>query len=167
MPAIDSFATKRGVARFTDDALRFEESVTGYLRSLYRGYWRRGRWWRKAIFAGYVFALLFGVGWAVDAVRRGRVVLVAGVLGVLAVLWLVDYVRGYRSPDRVPLDSVEGVSATRGRKGLTRPRLVVTYADGGTTRKRRVNLPSLYLADGESAFSRAREAFEERGFDVE
>ncbi|AAV48284.1 unknown [Haloarcula marismortui ATCC 43049] len=48
--------------------------------------------------------------------------------------------------------------------GLTRSRLVIRYTDGGTTCKRRVNLPSLYTSGGETVYERAQEAFAERGF---
>jgi hypothetical protein len=41
MPSVDSFSTTRGVARVTDDAVRFEESFAGSLRALYRGYLRQ------------------------------------------------------------------------------------------------------------------------------
>lgn len=167
MVTVDTFPIKRGVARFTDDAIRFEESFTGYLRALYRGYWQSDVLWRKGIFAGYVFALLFGIGWVVNAIRAGDFLLVSGVLVALAVLWLVNFIRGFRSPDRISLDAVDDVSATRGEKGLTRPRLVITYRDDSSTHKRRVNLPSLYTTDGETAYDQAVDAFESHGFEVE
>ncbi|WP_255152895.1 hypothetical protein [Halorarius halobius] len=40
MPSIESFSTKRGTARFTEDAVHFDESAVGYIRSLYREYWK-------------------------------------------------------------------------------------------------------------------------------
>ena len=164
MPSIESFPTKRGTARFTEDAVHFDESVVGYIRSLYREYWKSNTWWRKGIFAGYVLGLLVGLGWIISAVRSGDVLLLAVVVGLLAVLWLANYARGFRSPDRIRLDAIKEVSAIRGEKGLTRPRLVITYTDGESTHKRRVNLPSLYTTDGETAYERARSAFGERGF---
>ncbi|GGL44288.1 hypothetical protein GCM10009037_29600 [Halarchaeum grantii] len=167
MPSIESFKTKRGVVRFTDDAVLVEESVSEYARSLYQGYWQNERWGRKTIFVGYVFGLLFAVGWLASAIHSGDVLLLAGVLGLLVVLLVVNYVRGFRSPDRISLDDIEDVSATRGAKGLTRSRLVVTYTDAGSTYKCRVNLPSLYTDDGDAAFERAVDAFDERGFDIE
>ena len=165
MPPIESFKTKRSIVRFTADAVLIEESAVGYVRSLYREYWQSERWWRKAIFVGYVFGLLFGVSWYASAIRSGDVRLLAGVIGLLVVLLVVNYTRGFRSPDRIPLDNIENVSATHGEKGLTRPRLIVTYTDTGSTYKRRVNLPSLYTVDGDAAFERAVKAFGERGFD--
>lgn len=167
MPSIESFRTKRGVARFRDDAVLFEESAIGYARSLYRGYWRSECRWRKAIFVGYVFGLLVAGGWLASAIHSGDVLLLAGFLGLLVVLSVVNYARGFRSLDCIPFDDIESVSATRGEKGLTRPRLVVTYTDAGSIYKRRVNLPSLYTVDGEAAFERAVESFDERGFDTE
>lgn len=167
MPSIESFRTKRGVARFTADAVLVEESAVGYARSLYRGYWQSERRWRKAVFVGYVFGLLFAAGWLASAIHSGDVLLLVGFLGLLVVFSVVNYARGFRSPNCIPFDDIEDVSATRGEKGLTRPRLVVTYTDAGSTYKRRVNLPSLYTVDGEAAYERAVEAFDERGFDTE
>lgn len=164
MPSIESFPTKRGTARFTEDAVHFDESVVGYILSLYREYWKSNTLWRKGVFVGYVLGLLVGLGWIVSAVRSGDVLLLTAVVGLLAVLWLANYARGFRSPDRIRLDAIEEVSATRGEKGMTRPRLIVTYRDGESTHKRRVNLPSLYTTGGETAYERARSAFAERGF---
>lgn len=164
MTSIESFPTKRGTAWFTEDAIHFDESAIGYFRSLHQEYWRSGTLWLRGIFAGYILALLFGLGWIVRAVLRRDVLLLAVVFGMLAVLWLVNYARGFRSPDRIQLDTIDEVSATRGEKGLTRPRLIVTYTDGDSTHKRRVNLRSLYTTNGETAYERARSAFAERGF---
>lgn len=167
MTDIDSFQTKRGVARFSEDAILFEESLWGYLRSLHRGYWQCNEWWRKAVFVCYPLAILFGVGWVFVMLWQGRVLPIAAVAAILLGLWLVNYLRGFRSADRVSLDSITSVSATRGEMALTRPRLVLTYSEGRTTNKRRINLPSLYSADGEETFKRARRAFEERGFQIQ
>lgn len=167
MPSIESFRTKRGVAAFRDDALEFDESVRTYVRWLYRDYWKSDSRWRKALFVGFALWPVFALGWLVSALSDGRVSLVAGVCALVVVLWVIGYVRGFRSPDRLPLDRIERVDATRGEKGLTRPRLVLTYRENGAIRKRRVNLPSLYTPTGERTFERAIKAFRERGFDVE
>jgi hypothetical protein len=44
---------------------------------------------------------------------------------------------------------------------------VITYASDGTSRQRRVNLPSMYTRDGETVYERALDALERRGFEVE
>ncbi|GAD51621.1 hypothetical protein MBEHAL_0381 [Halarchaeum acidiphilum MH1-52-1] len=176
MPAIESFATKRGTARFEDGSLVFDESVRGYLRALYRDYWRGETWWRKAIFLGYVCWLAVAIGWSATVLRDalqsgGDQIWAAGGAGVVAALllalWIANSLRGYRAPDRLALDRIESVAATRGEKGLTRPRLVITYRDDGATRKRRVSLPSLLTPDGGETYDRAVRAFAERGFDVD
>jgi hypothetical protein len=82
----------------------------------------------------------------------------------MLVLWGANYARGFRSPDRIRLDTIEQVSATDGMKGLTRPRLVIKYTDGRTTCKRRVDLPSFYTNGGKTVYEQAQEAFTERGF---
>lgn len=164
MPPPNSFPTRRGTVSVTQNAVHFDESMLGYFRSLYSQYWQQDEWWRKGIFAGYVFALVYGLGWVISTIRRGDVFLSAFVVGLVIALWLVNYVRGFRSPDRIPLSAITAVSATRGTKGLTRPRLVLTYRAGESTYKCRVNLPSLYTTAGESAYERAQSAFAERGF---
>ncbi|GGN08852.1 hypothetical protein [Halarchaeum nitratireducens] len=175
MPSIESFATKRGTARFEDSKILLESSVAGYLRSLYRDYWKSDAWWRRAIFLGYVLWVVFAIGWSARLVvllvqRDADPIWAAGGAGVVAALlvalWLANYLRGYRSPDRIALDDVESVTATRGERGLTRPRLVLAYRDGDATRKRRVNLPSLLMPDGAETYERAVTAFVERGIDV-
>ncbi|KTG11321.1 hypothetical protein [Haloferax profundi] len=167
MPSIDSFRTRRGVARFTGDSVLFEESFTGYFRALYRGYWQSEYWRRKAIFIGYIFCLLFAIGWTLSAVWAGDVLLLAGLFTFIVALLALNYLQGFRSPDRIQLDNIEDISSTRGQKGLTRPRLVITYTNDGSQYKRRVNLPSLYTDYGQEAFDCAAKAFDERGFDTD
>ncbi|QGX93950.1 hypothetical protein EI982_03725 [Haloplanus rallus] len=164
MPSIESFPTKRGTVRFTEEYVYFQESFSGYLKSLYRDYWQRGTWWSSSALVAYAFAFPIGVWWVLSAVRDGNFLHIAAVGGLMLVLWGVNFARGFRSPDRIRLDTIEQVSATDGIKGLTRPRLVVRYTDGGTTYKRRVNLPSLYTSGGETVYEQAQEAFTERGF---
>jgi hypothetical protein len=164
MPSINSFQTKGGTARFTETHVQFDESFLGYIRSLYQEYWQRGTWWHNGLFVGYLLAFPIGGLWVVSAVLGGSFLSLGAVVGVLVTLRLMNYVRGFRSPDRIRRDSIERVSATNGTKGLTRPRIVIAYTDGKRTYKRRVNLPSFYTSDGETAYERAQAAFAERGF---
>jgi hypothetical protein len=90
---------------------------------------------------------------------------VLALTGALAAALLLDYARGFRSPNSIRLGAIEDVSATRGSKGMTRPRFVIRYSDEGSTYRRRVNLPSLYTSEGEDTYEHAQEAFEKRGFD--
>lgn len=164
MSSDKTFPTKRGTVHFTDDAVQFDESFVGYLKSLYLEYWKDDTWWKMSVFFGYLLAYPVGV-WAVwNVYRRGGFVSVLAITGVLAAALLLDYARGFRSPDSIQFDAIEDVSATRGSKGLTRPRLVIRYSDGGSTYRRRVNLPSLYTSEGEETYESVQEAFEERGF---
>jgi hypothetical protein len=163
MPPTQSFSTKRGTARFTEEYVYFEESFSRYLQSLYQEYCRRGTWFHSGIFVGYILAFLIGLWWVVSAVRGGDFVPLAVVGGLIFALWMANYARGFRSPDRIRLDRIEDVSATDGKKGLTRPRLVIRYADRETTYRRRVNLPSLYTSNGETAYEQAQAAFAEHG----
>jgi hypothetical protein len=163
MPSIELFPTKRGTVRFTEEYVCFEESFWGYIKSLYRDYWQRGTWWSSSALIAYALAFPIGVWWVASAVRGGNFLHIAAVGGLMLVLWAVNFARGFRSPDRIRLDKIEQVAATDGVKGLTRPRLVIRFTDGGTTRKRRVNLPSLYTSGGETVYEQAQEAFRERG----
>ncbi|WP_435186134.1 hypothetical protein [Halobellus sp. EA9] len=164
MPFTDSFPTKRGTVRVTDDAVHIEESFSGYIQSLYAEYWKGDTWRQKAIFAGYVFAVVFGVWGIVNLIRSEKYLLIGTLVGLFILLWGLNYARGFRSPNRIPLTAINDVSATRGTKGLTRPRLIITYTDGKSTVKRRVSLPSLYTSRGEAAYERAQATFAERGF---
>jgi hypothetical protein len=163
MPPTESFPTKRGTARFTGECVHFEESFSRHIQSLYQEYCQNGTWWHNGIFVGYILAFPIGLWWIVGAVRGGDFLLLAVVGGSIAVLWMANYARGFRSPDRIRLDAIREVSATDGTKGLTRPRLVITYTDGETTYRRRVNLPSLYTSNGETAYEQAQAAFAEHG----
>lgn len=161
-----SIRTKRGWARFVDGRIEFEESMPGYARALVRDYWDGGSRGQRAICLGYAFAALYGLGFFALELSQGRWLLPAVVVGVLVVTWLVGRFRGFRSVDSLDLDRVQSVTATRGSKGLTRPRLVLSDRTDDGPRKRRLLLPSLYAVDGETAFERAVAAFEVRGVPV-
>lgn len=163
------FPTKRGECRLEAGTLVFEESLYGYLRSLYAGYWRSDAWWRKLLFVGYLLVPVFAVGSLVFGEWTPLTVgvfltLLAGLLAVAAYRYLV---RNVRRATAIPLDSLREVTATRGTKGLTRPRLRLTYVAAGETYRRDVLLPSLYLPHGDRAFADAVALFEARGFDVD
>jgi hypothetical protein len=169
-PAVERVPTSRGEVRLTDDAIVFEESAAGRFRSTFESYWRNGNRWQKGFYAATVLGLLYSLGslsWRIlsGAVspQFGGAVVLSIVVGI-GLLRVVDYARGFRSPDRIPLDAVETVSATRGSKGLTRPRLVITYTSGTNSYRRRVNLPSLYTPNGERHYERALWVFREGGF---
>lgn len=158
--------TKRGQAWFVDGTVRFDESIAGYGRALLRDYWRGGSRGQRAIVVGYLFAILYGLGVLAWELGHARWRLPGLVVGAVVVGALIGRARGYRSVDALDLARIESVTATRGSKGLTRPRLVLTFRTDGGTRKRRLLLPSLYAVDGDEAFERAVAAFEDRGFDV-
>jgi hypothetical protein len=164
VPSNQSFPVKRGTACITDDAIQINESLSGYIQSLYTEYWKSDRWWQKCIFAGYVLAFPLGAVGIIGAIRDANTPLIGAVIGIVILLWGLDYARGFRSPDRLPLDAIDSVSFTRGIKGLTRPRIIITYIDGNSTAKRRINLLSLYTTRGETAYQQAQAAFAERGF---
>lgn len=164
MPSIESFQTKRGTVYFTDEYVHFEESLFGYIQSLYEEYWQSETWWHSGIFVGYILAFPLGLWWVVSSIRDGYVPVSAVVTGLVLILWATNYGRGFRSPDQIRLDAIEKVSATSGIKWLTRPRLIITYTDDETIRKRRVNLPSFHTNNGEIAYEQAKEAFAERGY---
>lgn len=167
MSSIDSFRTKRGVATLGDGKLKIEESFRGYARSLYHAYWESDVGWRKVMFVCFAFSPVVAIVWLIGSLAAGRFLLLAAVLGLIASLWIISYIRGFRSPDRLRFNQIVAVAATRGQKGVTRPRLVLTYREETETYKRRVNLPSLYTPHGEATYERAVAAFRERGFNVE
>ena len=72
MPSTDSFPTKCGTVRVTDDAVHIEESFSGYMQSLYAEYWKSDTWRQKAIFAGYILGFVFGVWGIVNLIRSGE-----------------------------------------------------------------------------------------------
>ena len=167
---VDGFRTSRGRVRIADDAVVFEESAVGRFRSTFESYWQNGTRWQKGLYVMTIFGFLYSLSflsWRILSGEASPQFVGAVVLLVpigIGLLKLVDYARGFRSPDRIPLDAIETVSATRGSKGLTRPRLVITYTSGGKSYRRRVNLQSFYTPNGESQFERSLRAFEERGF---
>lgn len=166
MTAPETVPTKRGRARFDGGSVQFEESIAGYVRAMVRDYWDGGSPGQRAILAGWLFAVVYGLGVFGWELAHGRWLLPAAVVVVVTVARLIGYYRGFRSVDRVDFDRIESVTATRGSKGLTRPRLTVTFRTDDGTRKRRLLLPSLYAVGGEAAFERAVAAFERRGVDV-
>jgi hypothetical protein len=129
MSSINSFRTKRGVVTFGESTLEIEESFCEYARSLYYAYWESDIWWRKVAFVCLAFSPIFAIVWLIGSLATGRFLLLAAVLGLVALLWVVGYAQGFRSPDQLRLAQIVSVAATRGQKGATRPRLVLTYQE--------------------------------------
>jgi len=157
-----SFRTKRGRCHVDGGTLRLESSLRGQFRRYREG--------------GTVPALLMGGG-VVGTVVVLLTQVLAGdwrplLFGVVAfaLLWVVgrvsNWVRGFTDDDEIPLDAIVHVTAVRGTTGLTRPRFVVTYERGDTTKRRYVTMPSLWLSYGDEAFVRAKETFRSAGIDV-
>lgn len=168
------FETKRGECRIEDDRLVLDESAVGYLRNLHAGYWQADEWWRKAIFAGFVLALPVGVASVATSISGGEFDAMAAAIGggaVLAVFGVITMyqrvVRGFTSRSTIPVETIEAVSFTRGTKGATRPRFVVTFDDGGDRRQRYVLLPSQYMPQTERVIAEAKAAFRAQGFEVD
>ncbi|WP_424017144.1 hypothetical protein ACOZ4N_14850 [Halorientalis pallida] len=158
-----SFRTKRGRCHLDGDTLRLESSIRGYARRLREG--------NRLLFWGYVVAMLVAVGTPLWLILSGESqdlgLILGGVVLVVGGARASNYLRGFTSDEAIPLDDVVRVTATEGRKGLTRPRFVVHYDRDGTRKKRYVMMPSLWLDYGEAAFERANAAFREAGVPVE
>ncbi|WP_251343880.1 hypothetical protein [Haloplanus halophilus] len=157
-----SFRTKRGRCHLDGEALRIDSSLRGQLRRYREG--------SRLLFLSYLGLLAVAAGFVLANLLAGdvRTLLLAGgaAAAVVGVARLSNRLRGFGTPDEIPLDAVERVTAVRGRKGLTRPRFVVTYAVDGETRKRYVMMPSLWLSYGEDEFRRATTLFADAGIPV-
>lgn len=164
MSDIKSFDTKRGNAKFEDNEINFSESTIGYYKSLYREYWKSDSAKFKTIFLLIVlsFPSAFYAIFTILSMENGYLVVFL-MFGFLVLLFTIQYVRGFRSPNKIELDRIEDVTYTRGKTPITRPRFVIEYTKNGNTYKRRVNMPSLYMKSGEETFNRAKEAFRKRG----
>lgn len=157
-----SFRTKRGRCHLDDGVLRLDSSLRGQLRR-----YREGS--RLFVWA-YVFSLLAGVGFVVGELLAGethRLLLVGGAVAAVVIVSRVgNRLRGFTDAEEIPVERITHVTAERGTKGLTRPRFVVTYGTDGTTNRRYVMMPSLWLSYGEAEFRRAKEAFRNVGIEV-
>lgn len=165
MSDIDSFSTKRGSATFKEDRIEFSGSAIGYYKSIYEEYWKSESIKLKLMFSLIVlsFPSAFYAILSVLSMDNGYSIVVLTFALFLLIL-AVQYLRGFRSPDRIGLDSIENVSYTRGTTPITRPRFVIEYTKSGSTYKRRVNMPSLYTESGEKELELAKKAFRQHGF---
>jgi hypothetical protein len=164
MSDIKSFDTKRGNAKFEDNEISFSESTIGYYKSLYREYWKSDSTKFKIIFLLVVLSFpsaFYAILTLLNHHYGYEIVLT--IFASLILMFAVQYSKGFRSPDKIELDSIEDVSYTRGKTPITRPRFVIEYTENGNTYKRRVNMPSLYMKSGEETFNRAKEAFRQQG----
>lgn len=165
MSSIDSFSTKRGSATFKKDRIEFSESTIRYYKSMYKEYWKSDSTWLKTMFALIVlsFPSAFYAIFTVLSMDNGYLI-VALMFGFLALLFTIQYARGFRSPDRIELDRIENISYIEGTTPITRPRFIIEYGKNGSTYKRRVNMPSTYTESGEEKLEQAKDAFKQHGF---
>lgn len=157
---MDSFRTKRGRCVFDTDAgeLRLTSSWRGQFRRYYEG--------SKPLFALLVLAVVALLGFLATADSQ-RLLLFAGVLvAVLVLSHAGNYLRGFSTADRIPLDAVVAADPVAGN-AMTRPRFVVRYETDGGVKKRYVMLPSRYLSYTDEEFETAKRLFREHGVPVE
>ncbi|EMA38087.1 hypothetical protein [Halococcus hamelinensis] len=154
---VTSFRTKRGRCVLDNEAgeLRLTSSWRGQFRRYYEG--------NTLVFVGMVLVLGYLPVVLISLERR---TLLVG-LGLLLVLLvggrLSNYVRGFTSAHRIPLDSVVAIEPIEGSP-VTRPRFVVSYSEAGTVKRRYVMLPSRYLSYTGEEFGEAKSLF--RGHDL-
>lgn len=160
----DKFDTKRGSAVFTPDSIRFSESTVGYYKSLYTEYWMSDSVKLKLMFLAILasFPVVFFSVLGIVRTSEGYEMLVI-ILALFIILFIVQYLRGYRSPDEIRLDDIDNVSVIEGTSPFTRPRFIIEYTDSNSAVKRRVNMPSLYTPSGRDELDRAKKMFEDRG----
>lgn len=158
-----SFRTKRGRCHVEDGRLRLESSLRGQMRRYREG--------SRLLYWSFLVVIVVAIGYPVVLVATGeyRTVLFwgGGVALVLGGGYALNRWRGFTSEDEIPLDAVTHVTANEGRKGLTRPRFVVTYVADGETKRRYVMMPSKFLSYGDDEFERATACFREAGLPVE
>ena len=165
----DSFGTKRGTAKFTDDSITFSESFKGYYQSLYEGYWKTDSPMLKLRFIGILASVPLAfiyIGVIIVAGDMTGGILVAP---LLVTIWIVvQYIRGFRSSDEIPLRDIKNVHLEKGSPPLTIPRFILEYTtESGDIRKRRINMLSRTTPSGKSELANAVELFEDKGFDVD
>lgn len=158
-----SFRTKRGRCHLADGRLRVESSLRGQFERLYEG--------NRLIFLSYVVVVLVAVGYPVTLLLFGDLRTFGYWTGGVALLvggaYAVNYWRGFRRDDEIPLADITRIEALEGRTGLTRPRFVVHYDRDGEPRRRYVMMPSSILSYGDDEFEQAKDAFREAGLHVE
>jgi hypothetical protein len=164
MSNFDSFSTKRGSASFKENKIVFSGSAIGYYKSIYKDYWKSGSAGLRLIFFLIVlsFPSAFYAILSILSMSNGYSIVTA-VFGLVVLIFVIQYIKGFRSPNKIELDSIENVSYTRGMKLMTRPRFIIKYTDDNKTYKRRVNMSSLYTESAEEELETAKEAFRQRG----
>jgi hypothetical protein len=87
-------------------------------------------------------------------------------VGIAALAYAIDYLRGFTRQTSIRLNRIERVVPVRGGV-LTQPRLIVHYRTHDRTARRRITLPSRHLSYGDEEFEKAKRVLAERGLGVE
>ncbi|WP_433633750.1 hypothetical protein [Halomicrococcus sp. NG-SE-24] len=154
------FRTKRGRCSVSDGVLRIDESYTGQLKRNYEG--------AKSSLVVFILFLAFivsMVGWSVNIVLNERWVIpyLFGVFAIIAIVaYTIDYLRGFRQVETIPLASIIDVQVVKGTM-WTHPRFIVSYKRDGEPYKRRIRLPSRHFAFTEQEFESAKHLFQTNG----
>lgn len=151
-----AFRTKRGTCTISHGELHLDESRLGQFRRCSEGA-------RSSIleFVLATISFLYSVWSFVEILRDDRRLLpylVGSVALLVGVAYAIDYLRGFRRPETVPLDAIAESKAISGSR-WTHPRFIVRYESGGETKKRRIRLPSRRFSFTEGEFEDAKRLF--------
>ena len=156
-----SFKTKRGRCILDSEAneLRLTSSWRGQFKRYYEG--------NKLIFGMMMFFFLayIPITLLTDDFQTLLAILVI-VLIIVGGGHLSNYVRGFTSRRRIPLDAITAAKSVEG-SWLTQPRFVVFYETSTTEKKRYVILPSSYLSYTDEEFEMAKDLFHQHGIPLE
>jgi hypothetical protein len=161
---MESFRTRGGQCRITDEAIHIDDSYIGRIKRHYDES-------RLLTLSWLIFPLcilyFFVVGDRnVYALGLGLGIGLAVGGGYLAFGYTYNYVRDFTYDDRIPRNAIKTVKPVSGTKGVSRPRFIVKYERDGERKNRYIQMPSKF-GYGDEEFEKAKELFRSEDIPVE
>jgi hypothetical protein len=150
-----SFRTKRGTCSIAGGELRIDESY----RDQFGRYCEGARDSKLGfVLVVVLFGYLFFSFAYIALSARWLLPVVFGVLAIVPLAYAIDYLRGFRQAETIPLDAITETKVVNGTV-WTHRRFIVSYETSNQSRRRRIKAPSRGFAFSESEFERAKQLF--------
>lgn len=162
---MEEFSTKRGRITFGTEKIMMEESIKGYFKNSFNGFWEKGGINEKIFFLVMVGLTSFSLSILVASFVFAPIQIQFDVAAVIMVLALsVMIFEHWNNVDRakfIPYDNISYVEYVEGMTPLTCPRFIVKYDKEDVEKTRYVVMPTKYMPGVKDDIESIKNNFEE------
>lgn len=162
--------TKRGRITFATSKVMMEESLTGYFRNSFEGFWERGGFNEKFFLLTMTGILSFSasfIGLAFfTAPLQAQIRAASIILAIALAVMIYEHWNNVERDKFIEYSDIDSVKLVEGVRPLTCPRFIINYTVDDEQKMRYVTMPVTYMPGVEKDIESISEAFGEKDVKV-